>query len=112
MRSKVMLLYGSTERVIADGICMIGVYRKHVTLGFSRGVELDDDRGFLEGTGKAMRHVRLRKLSDLEWPEIRRYLRKARRHAGLKRSRQPSIDGVVTRVKQSSSLRPAGWIQS
>src|SRR5260370_41610646 len=34
MRSKVVLLYGATERVIADGICNIHVFARHVLLGF------------------------------------------------------------------------------
>ena len=34
MRSKVVFLYGATERVIDDGICSISVYRRHVNLGF------------------------------------------------------------------------------
>jgi hypothetical protein len=107
MRSKVVLLYGSTERVIADGICNIGVFRRHVTLGFVRGTDLEDRAGVLLGTGTAMRHIRLTKLSDLDRPEIRRYLRKARRVAGLKRSRDRTADEVVTRVKQKPApIRP------
>ena len=42
MRSKVVLLYGATARVIDDGICHINVFTRHVLLGFSRGAELDD----------------------------------------------------------------------
>src|SRR5436190_13776854 len=71
MRSKVVLLYGATERVIADGICVVSVFARHVTLGFMRGAELHDAAGILQGTGKAMRHIRLHRLSDLDRPEIR-----------------------------------------
>ena len=42
MRSKVVLLYGATERVIAHGICNINVFARHVLLGFPRGTDLDD----------------------------------------------------------------------
>jgi hypothetical protein len=107
MRSKIVLLYGATERVIADGICNIGVFRKHVTLAFVRGTDLEDPGGVLQGTGTAMRHIRLTKLSDLDRPEIRRYLHKARKIAGLKRSRDRTADEVVTRVKQKPvPIRP------
>jgi hypothetical protein len=109
MRSKVVVLYGSTERVIADGICNIGVFRRHVTLAFLRGTDLEDRAGVLQGTGTAMRHIRLTKLSDLDRPEIRRYLRKARRVAGLKRSRDRAADEVVTRVKQKPALIRLDW---
>jgi hypothetical protein len=109
MRSKVVLLYGSTERVIADGICNVGVFRRHVTLAFVRGTDLEDRAGVLQGMGKAMRHITLTRLSDLDRPEIRRYLRKARRVAGLKRSRDRKTEEVVTRVKQKSAPRP-DWL--
>ena len=108
MRSKVVLLYGATERVIADGICNIGVFARHVLLGFPRGTDLEDPAGVLQGTGKAMRHLTLKKLSDLERPEIRRYLRQARKHAGLKRRRPGTVGDVVTRVKQKSPARRPG----
>jgi hypothetical protein len=104
MRSKIVLLYGATERVIADGICNIGVFARHVTLGFPRGRDLNDTAGLLMGTGKAMRHIRLLKLSDLDRAEIRRFLRQARKNAGLKRRRDPTADEVVTRVKKRTEL--------
>lgn len=112
MRSKVVLLYGSTERVIADGICNIGVFARHVTLGFPRGTDLDDPAGVLQGTGKAMRHITLKKLSDLDRPEIRAYLRQARKRAGLKRRRHRAADEVVTRVKQKSPTKRPAWPQT
>jgi len=112
MRSKVVLLYGATERVIAEGICNIGVFARHVLLGFPRGTDLEDPAGVLQGTGKAMRHITLQKLSDLDRPEIRTYLRRARKHAGLKRRRDRTADEVVTRVKQKSSRRRPAWPQT
>jgi hypothetical protein len=109
MRSKVVLLYGETERVIDDGICHINVFMRHVNLGFSRGAELNDASGVLSGTGKAMRHIRLTTLSDVRRPEIRAYLRQARKHAGLGRRR--AGDTVATRVKataRAASELPGG----
>ena len=99
MRSKVVLLYGSTEHVIADGICNIGVFRKHVTLGFTRGADLKGPARILQGSGKLMRHITVKKLSELDRPEIRAFLRQARRHAGLKRRNPPTPAEVLTRVK-------------
>lgn len=109
MRSKVVLLYGPTERVIADGMCSIGVFARHVTLGFPRGVDLEDPAGLLQGTGKAMRHIRLKTLPDLDRPEIRRYLRQARKHAGLQRRRPGTATEVVTKVKPKSPMGPLTW---
>jgi hypothetical protein len=109
MRSKVVLLYGTTERVIADGVCNIGVFAKHVTLGFTRGVDLDDKWRVLQGAGKAMRHVRLTSLADLDRPEIRGLLGQARRRTGLRRPRQRTAGDVVTRVKATTTRRRAAW---
>src|SRR5207245_10519559 len=51
MRSKVVL-YGATERVIADGICNIHVFARHVLLGFPRGTDLDDPAGVLQAPAR------------------------------------------------------------
>ncbi len=100
MRSKVVLLYGTTEHVIRDAICSINPFSKHVNLGFYHGVDLENASDPLEGSGKAMRHMKLRKLSELDRPAVRTYLRRARKHAGLSRPRQRTQDDVVTRVKR------------
>ena len=112
MRSKVVLLYGPTERVITDGICLVGVFTKHVNLGFMRGAELEDASGVLQGSGKAMRHITLKRLSELDRPEIRAYLRQARKHAGLRRPRQRTAGDVITRVKSTSPMRRPAWPQA
>ena len=38
----------------------VDAFTAHVNVGFFRGAELNDPAGLLEGTGKYMRHVRLR----------------------------------------------------
>ena len=112
MPGRVVLLYGATERVIKDCICLISVYGKHVNLGFQRGTDLEDASGVLQGSGKAMRHISLTKLSELDRPEIRVYLRQARKHAGLKRRRHRTADEVVTRVKQKPPTQRPAWPQT
>ena len=44
----------------------VNVYSQHVNVGFFYGAELPDESGILEGTGKNMRHVKLR--SETEPP--------------------------------------------
>ena len=77
MRSKVVLLYGATERVIADGICSINVFVRHVTLAFARGADLDDPAGILQGTGKGMRHVTIRAAAEIPRQGLTALLRAA-----------------------------------
>lgn len=38
----------------------VNVFTEHVNVGFFRGAELPDPRGVLQGTGRFMRHVKLR----------------------------------------------------
>lgn len=38
----------------------VNAFRAHVNVGFFYGASLDDPAGLLEGTGKRMRHVKLR----------------------------------------------------
>lgn len=45
-------------------------YTDHVNLGFFRGASTDDPDGLLEGTGDAMRHVKLTGPADLEDPAL------------------------------------------
>lgn len=103
MRSKVMLLYGSTARTMQDGICQIAIFRHHVTLVFPDGIDLEDPTRVLRGTGRTMRHVRVMASSDLARPELRSLLRQARTLVGfVERPRRGRRD-VVTRVKTSEA---------
>jgi Domain of unknown function (DU1801) len=114
MRNAIVLLYGPTDRVIEDCVTMISVHRKHVNLRFTHGTELDDSYGVLKGTGKRMRHISVTSMSELNRPEIRAYLRQARKHAGLTRPRRRKPGDVITVVKPSRPeskpfTRRAAW---
>lgn len=43
----------------------VNAFTAHVNVGFFHGAELADPHGLLEGTGKFMRHVKLRPDSDV-----------------------------------------------
>jgi hypothetical protein len=107
MRSKVVLLYGASERVIADGICSIAVFRRHTTLTFVEGVDLHDPGQLLRGAGKIMRHIRVASAAELGRNELREFLRQARALAGLS-PRGGAQGAVITRVKQPRASKPVG----
>jgi hypothetical protein len=44
----------------------VNAFKAHVNVGFFRGAELFDPNGLLEGTGKFMRHVKLKPGSELD----------------------------------------------
>jgi hypothetical protein len=60
-----------------DMFCYITTNAGHVNLGFPRGASLPDPNRVLEGTGKAMRHIKFASLREMERPFVRRYIRAA-----------------------------------
>src|SRR5262249_21947256 len=52
-------------------VFVVGPHSRHVTLGLHGGVDLPDPAGLMEGTGKVHRHVKIRRVVDLERPELR-----------------------------------------
>src|SRR6266850_240478 len=86
----------------------IGVIKDHVNLGFIRGSELADPQRILEGTGKQMRHIKIRNMSDLLRPAIRAYLQEACERAGYEVATEK--ERTVTTVVKRKSLpkRTAG----
>jgi hypothetical protein len=70
------LAYGFTER-LGDAFCHVAVYTHHLNLGFNRGADLDDPKGLLQGTGKRIRHLRVKQPSDLESPHVRSFVQAA-----------------------------------
>ena len=52
---------GHPTACVADAaFAYVNAFTAHVNVGFFRGAELADPNGLLEGTGKRMRHVKLR----------------------------------------------------
>jgi len=53
------------------------VAKSHVSFGFARGTSLHDPNKLLEGTGKNLRHVKLRKMEDLRKAGLRELIAEA-----------------------------------
>lgn len=51
--------------------------KKDVTLGFSRGTQMEDRYGLLRGGGKGSRHVKMRNLDDVNRPALAYYIKQA-----------------------------------
>ena len=69
--------YGVGPWKMSEHFCYLAVYPNHVNLGFNYGAELPDPDGLLEGPGKLLRHVKLRREEDLDDPALRRLLEAA-----------------------------------
>lgn len=52
-------------------------FTSHVNIGFFRGAELDDPDGILEGTGKFMRHVKIRPEDQINQRALTDMIRRA-----------------------------------
>jgi len=50
----------------------VNAFRDHVNVGFFRGAELPDTNGLLEGTGKFMRHAKLRPGQSIDGAALRK----------------------------------------
>lgn len=46
-------------------VCYLAPAKNHVNLGFYQGAELNDTEGVLQGTGKQMRHIQVKKTEDI-----------------------------------------------
>jgi hypothetical protein len=64
-------------------VCGIDNHPRWVSVYFFRGAEMDDPDGVLEGSGKGMRHVKLREPKDANSPTLKRLIRQAFRLGGV-----------------------------
>lgn len=60
-----------------DWTCYVSGHQDHINLGFAHGASLPDPAGIVEGTGKSLRHVKLRTVAEVERPALKRLLREA-----------------------------------
>lgn len=58
--------YGVGPSKMKQAYCYIMPQMGYVNLGFFHGADLPDPLGLLEGTGKAMRHLKIRSEADLQ----------------------------------------------
>ena len=61
----------------------VNAFKAHVNVGFFRGAELSDPSNLLEGTGKFMRHVKIRSESQVDATALMKLIETA--YADMKR---------------------------
>lgn len=61
---------GEGDNAMRTQFAYMAPFKAHVNLGFERGIYLSDPAGMLEGTGKELRHVKIKRLADLDNPAI------------------------------------------
>lgn len=80
------LLYDSYNAVSAayslsehlrHAFCPVATDTRHVNLGFNQGADMDAPDGLLDGSGKRIRHLKMKSPEDLEQPHVRAFIREA-----------------------------------
>lgn len=61
----------------ARPVLYLADYSHHLNLGFCRGAFLADPRGLLEGSGKGLRHVKVRTVEQARSPDLAALIRRA-----------------------------------
>ncbi len=62
--------------LFTSGVQFAGVfsYKTHVTVEFGNGAKIIDPFGFLEGTGKGRRHIKLMSVAQIQDKKLAQYL--------------------------------------
>lgn len=85
-------------------LCFYMVAKDHVLLGFMRGAVLRDPAKLLEGTGKYLRHVKLRGAAEVRRAQVRALLKQA-----AKLNREEPVTGTAVQMnKRRSAHKRAG----
>ena len=89
------LLHDGHPTACVDGAAFayVNAFKGHVNVGFFRGAEFADPEGLLEGTGRFMRHVKLRPAEDVDARALRGLIDTA--YADIKRRLEAEADGAA-----------------
>jgi hypothetical protein len=86
----------------------VNVFRAHANVGFFHGAELEDPTGLLEGTGKRMRHVKVKPRVDLDSTALAALISTAYADMKLRLVAQQGISSASSRPRAGRRRRPTG----
>ena len=69
--------YGVGPKKMTEHYCYIAPQKEYANLGFYYGAVLPDPEGLLEGTGKNLRHVKVREAVEVSGPALRQLVQLA-----------------------------------
>src|SRR5207245_3086566 len=75
-----MASYGVGPKKKSEHFCYISAQKNDVNLGFYYGAELPDPEELLQGTGKLLRHVKIRESKAIRSRALRQLLKVATKH--------------------------------
>jgi hypothetical protein len=89
--------FGVGPKKMTDGYAYIMPMRGYINLGFYQGAVLTDPKQLLEGTGKGLRHVKIRTLAEADRPAVRALVA-----AALAQRRRGTVGRADTRSPRRS----------
>lgn len=66
--------YGGILFTSGVQFCGVFAYKQHVSVEFGSGAKIPDTLGYLEGSGKGRRHIKLRSATDIKAKSLANYL--------------------------------------
>ncbi|MBI1780715.1 MAG: DUF1801 domain-containing protein [Sphingobacteriales bacterium] len=89
--------------------CHIAVYSKYVNIGFDRGVDLDDPKQILKGTGNRIRHITVTDFETFQKSYVNKLLKQAHKLtlATLDKKIQIIIGQSIVKSISANKKRPS-----
>jgi hypothetical protein len=72
-----ILSFGVGPKKMSQHHCYVAIYPAHINLGFYHGATLSDPTALLEGTGKGLRHVKVKSLAAVNGAAFAQLVRAA-----------------------------------
>jgi hypothetical protein len=72
-----MMAYSFDKKTYKGVVCSIAPHMKYVNLIFSKGTQIPDPARLLNGTGKLVRHIKIRSEAETDNPALRLLLEEA-----------------------------------
>ncbi len=66
----IVYYFGDSGGPVSAGICGIAIKPDHIRLYFTHGAFIPDPKKLLQGSGKAMRYIRLKHNNEVPWADI------------------------------------------
>jgi hypothetical protein len=95
-----------TACVEAAAFGYVDVFRAHANVGFFHGAELEDPAALLEGTGKRMRHVKVKPGVDLDSAALAALITTAYTDMKLRLAAEHGVGSAPSRPREGRRRRP------
>jgi hypothetical protein len=102
------LMHDGSPTACVEGAAFgyVHVFRTHANVGFFHGAELDDPTGLLQGTGKRMRHVKVKPGGDLDAVALAALISNAYVDMKQRLAEENGVSSASSRPREGRRRRP------